>query len=89
MIEENEILIADGLESALIGVAQQYNKYFAVYDRELAIKIFMDKDDMTWDDAEEWFEFNVVGAWVGENTPAFVTQCSYEDLNNGCLDNRD
>ena len=83
MIEENEILVADGLEAALIGVAQQYNKYFAVYDRELAIKIFMDKDDMTWDDAEEWFEFNVVGAWVGENTPAFVTQCSYEDLKSG------
>ena len=40
---------------------------------------------MTWDDAEEWFEFNVVGAWVGENTPAFVTQCSYEDLKSGMI----
>lgn len=77
-----EILVADGLEEAFIGVAQQYNKYFALYDRDAAIKIFMDRDDMTLEEAEEWFEFNVVGAWVGENTPAFVTKCKFKNLKN-------
>ena len=82
MASEDEILVADGLEEAFIGVCQQYNKHFAVYDREKAIKIFMDRDDMTPGDAEEWFEFNVVGAWVGEKTPAFITQCKMEDIYN-------
>jgi len=27
---------------------------------------------MTEEDAEEWMEYNVVGAWVGETTPMFV-----------------
>ena len=27
-------------------------------------------------DADEYFEFNVVGAWMGENTPIFVERLS-------------
>ena len=27
---------------------------------------------MSEDEAAEYFEFNVVGAWVGESTPVFV-----------------
>jgi hypothetical protein len=29
-------------------------------------------EDMNFDDAEEYFEFNVVGAYVGPNTPTFI-----------------
>jgi hypothetical protein len=29
---------------------------------------------MTNEEAEEYFEFNVQGAWMGETTPAFITQ---------------
>jgi hypothetical protein len=28
---------------------------------------------MTRDDAEEFFEFNTLGAWMGEHTPLFMT----------------
>ena len=80
MFDEYEILISDGLEDAFIGVAKQYDKVFAVYDREKAIEIFMVRDEMSWKDAEEYFDFNVVQAWVGENTPAFVTQCDISEL---------
>jgi hypothetical protein len=27
---------------------------------------------MSPEEAEEWMEFNVVGAWMGENTPIWV-----------------
>ena len=30
------------------------------------------RDGMTQEEALEFFEFNVVGAWVGEQTPIFV-----------------
>jgi len=33
-------------------------------------------EGMSHEDAHEYFEFNVVGAWVGPNTPLFV----YDDL---------
>ena len=30
------------------------------------------KDGMTVEEAVEYFEFNTVGAWVGEHTPTIV-----------------
>ena len=32
----------------------------------------MKRDKMTYEDAMEFMEYNVVGAWVGELTPVFV-----------------
>jgi hypothetical protein len=33
----------------------------------------MNRDDMEEEDAIEYFEYNTRGAYVGENTPAFLT----------------
>jgi hypothetical protein len=70
MIDE-KILLADGFEDALIGYGEQFNKTFAVYDRSKCIQIIMDRDGMTLE--EEYFEFNVVGAYVGDLTPCFTS----------------
>lgn len=68
-----EALLADGFEDALIGHVQQFNKGpLALYDREKCIGILMERDGMDRDSAEEFFDFNVQGAWVGEGTPAFA-----------------
>ena len=69
---EVEILLADGFEQALIGLGRQFNKYLAVYSREECIKVLMYRDGMSREDANEFFDFNVVGAYVGENTPVFI-----------------
>jgi hypothetical protein len=39
----------------------------------------MERDGMDEDEAEEYFEFNVTGAWVGHGTPVFVSKMSLED----------
>jgi hypothetical protein len=31
------------------------------------------EDDMTWEEAEEYYNYNIVGAYMGENTPVFLT----------------
>jgi len=66
-----DALLADGFEDALIGYVSQFNKTVALYDRAKCIQILM-KDGLTESDAEEFFEFNTQGACVGENTPAFA-----------------
>jgi len=43
-----------------------------VYDREKVIAKLMERDGMTHEEAEEFYYFNQVGAWVGEGTPAFL-----------------
>jgi hypothetical protein len=32
----------------------------------------MERDGMSREDAEEYFDFNVAGAWVGEGMPVFL-----------------
>jgi hypothetical protein len=68
---EEEILMADGLEDAFIGVAMQFNKPIAIFDYDKCLTI-LQKDGITYHEAEEYMQFNVVGAYVGENTPAFL-----------------
>lgn len=67
---DEQILLADGFEDAFLGIGRQFNRVFAVYDRSKCIDIL--SKDMPYDEAEEYFQFNVEGAYVGENTPAFM-----------------
>jgi len=70
---DEQILLADGFEEALIGYAEIFNRTIALYDREKCIEILVARDGMTHDDALEYFNFNVTGAYVGEKTPGFAT----------------
>ena len=68
---DNECLLADGYDSALIGITEGANPV-AVYDKELCIKSLMDTDDMSEEDAVDFFYYNTVGSYVGEKTPLFL-----------------
>ena len=68
------ILLADGFEDALIGFIEQFNNTVAVYDKAKCLEILMKRDGMTFEEADEFFSFNVTGAYVGEKTPAFLTR---------------
>lgn len=68
-----EMLFADGFDDALIGYVERFGQPpLALYDREKCIGILM-QEGMSHEEAEEFFEFNVIGAWMGENTPCFAT----------------
>ena len=74
---EDEILLADGFDQALIGHAAGMEPR-AVYDYDRCITVLV-QDGMTYEEAVEYFEFNTVGAYVGEQTPVFVRQIDPED----------
>lgn len=65
-----QALFADGFDEALLGIDAV--DYIAVYDAEKCIDILMKTSDMTREEAEEFFEYNTLGAYVGEYTPRFV-----------------
>jgi len=68
-----DILLADGFDEALVGVGQRCGQpAVAVYDREKCLQILVSRDGMKYEEAEEYFEFNVAGSWVGERTPIFL-----------------
>ena len=64
------LLFADGFDKAIVGVSQQFNSLSVAYDKRKCIEIL--KKDMSEDEAMEYFDFNIVGAYVGEHTPSFI-----------------
>lgn len=66
----------DGFDDCIVGVAaQQYNSELLVYDFDLVIEKLQGMG-MDYDEALEFFEFNMRGAWVGEGTPLIMERIS-------------
>lgn len=69
------MLRADGLDSAIIGVGRRCGQDdILVYSVDRCIQALM-AEGLSHLEALEHFEYNVVGAWVGPQTPMWV----YED----------
>ena len=76
-----ELLIADGLDEAIMGVCMRYGEPDVVaYDFLKVLKILVDRDGMSPEESLEFFEFNIIGAGMGERTPVFVDGSMYSDL---------
>jgi hypothetical protein len=69
------ILLADGFEEALVGYTERAGTPIcAAYDRYECLRILVERDGLSLEEAEEHFEFNVVSAYVGGQTPVFITR---------------
>lgn len=77
--EPEGLVLADGLEAAFLGLMMRFNVLdpIACYDYDKVIAIFV-AEGMTEEDAIEHFEYNVIGAWVGDRTPCFIRRMPLE-----------
>ena len=69
--DEPEILFADGYDKAIAGVVWDGERTRVVYETEEILKILME-DGMSYDEASEYFDFNVAGAYMGVYTPLYL-----------------
>ena len=70
---DDQTLLVEGFDDAIVGYALRCGQpVLAVYDQRKCVDILMRRDGMTREDAEEFFDFNVLGAWVGDRTPLFL-----------------
>jgi hypothetical protein len=80
LIEVNpDAMLADGFEEAYRGYVDRWEAdgsrgAVAVYSRNECIDILITRDEMSWEDAEDHFCFNVEGAYVGPFTPLFLVE---------------
>jgi hypothetical protein len=80
-MHNEEALLADGFEDAFLGMCEVFGRPpLATYDRDKCIQIIIERsepsgltDEEAYEEAEEFFEFNVAGSWVGDNTPVYLT----------------
>ena len=71
-ITENnpEAIIWDDLDDAIIG---HTTDFLAVYDiGKLSECLIKNNPDCTEEDALEWIDYNILGAYVGQNTPLHI-----------------
>ena len=74
------MLLADGFGDAIIGVGERSGSdNVVVYDADHCLKILVG-DGMTYDDAQEYFSFNTLGAYVGTGTPMFVWKMTEQEV---------
>jgi hypothetical protein len=68
-----EALLLDGFDDAIIGLAERINLGPVVaYDVEKILEIMRVRDEMTYEEAYEYYSYNIRGAFMGEFTPVFV-----------------
>lgn len=80
-VDGEELLFADGYDDAILGVVYRDHVNVVIYDRTKVLQIL--EKDMSPEDAVEFFEFNVSGAYVGPQTPIFLEMLSEETAGQG------
>jgi hypothetical protein len=68
--EHPDLLTLDGFDEAVIGVVERAGLLAVCYDRNKIIKILM--RDMNAEEAWEYYEYNILGAYMGESTPVYL-----------------
>ena len=70
---DENFMKAEGFDDCIIGVSHRFGEpLILAYDEEKIIKKLMKRDKMTKEDALEFYTYNIIGAWVGKQTPVFI-----------------
>ena len=64
-----DAMLADGHDDALAGWSTDGR---AIYFIDAIIGTLMQRDEMSYEEAYEFFDFNIAGAYVGEYTPIYM-----------------
>jgi hypothetical protein len=66
-------IILDGLDDAIVGIVEEFgNGRRILYSKHKILTILCERDLMTMDEAEEFFDYNIIGLYAGEQNPVFL-----------------
>ncbi len=73
------MLKADGFDEAIIGVTYDMvvQEERLIYSVDKCVEILVKRDEMTSEEAIEYMDFNVLGAYIGKDQPVFLSE--YEE----------
>ena len=77
--QESEVDVPkwDGYDSCIVGMVHPNGPL--IYDLDEMIRVNMRRDGMSRPDAEEYVDFNIVSAYIGSNTPIYMTDVEIDD----------
>ena len=63
----------DGLDDAILGIVEEFgNGPRILYSKNKIIYILQERDGMDWSEAEEFYDYNILGLYAGEQNPVFL-----------------
>jgi hypothetical protein len=70
----DDLLIMDGYDDCIVGVCERFgSEPHVIYDLKKILNKLIESG-MSPEEAEEYYQFNMVGSYVGEHTPAFLSR---------------
>lgn len=73
MISEPEgAIVLDGLDEAIIGQTTRNGENVLAYSADKIINILVSRDEMEYQEAVEFYEFNIGCLYAGERTPVLI-----------------
>ena len=72
---DEEVVVLDAFQDAFLGFAERndFPGAVACYDKGIIMQILTGKYGLSNSEADDFFEANVLGSWLGPATPVFVT----------------
>ena len=65
--------IRPGYDDCILGTAEMFGRPTLIaYDKDKVINKLIRKEGVSHEEAYEWFEYNMLGAYVGDGTPVFI-----------------
>jgi hypothetical protein len=66
-------IILDGLDDAIIGIVEEFgNGPRILYSKPKILNILCERDSMTQSEAEEFYDYNILGLYAGEQNAVFL-----------------
>lgn len=63
----------DGLDDAILGIVEEFgNGPRILYSKNKILNILSERDGMTWSESEEFYDYNILGLYAGEQNPVFL-----------------
>lgn len=66
-------ILLDGLEDCIIGIVEEFgNGRRILYSKDMILDKLQERDGMTSSEAEEFYEYNILGLHAGEQNAVFL-----------------
>jgi hypothetical protein len=66
-------VLLDGLESAIVGIVEEFGSgRKMLYSKQGILNILQERDLMTMGEAEEFYDYNILGLHAGEQNAVFL-----------------
>jgi hypothetical protein len=66
-------ILLDGLEGAIVGIVEEFgNGKRILYSKRIILSLLQIRDGMTEQESEEFYDFNILGLYAGEQNAVFL-----------------